>query len=169
MTTAPAVALKGAKVEKGMGVNPTYICTKHGLLNILEVVFPLITLILALVSELESTSTRLLLLITFSYLYTSTCMLMGGICSPYTQAYLPLSLYFMLYHLVGSCFFLVAASWIMTSSEDHGVAKAAAGTGIVVAIVHFIHGLFTFMTVFNVAEVPEGPPPESVSEYEEEE
>lgn len=34
-----------------------------------------------------------MLVVSFSYTYVSAVMLMGGMASPYTQAYLPLSLY----------------------------------------------------------------------------
>ncbi|XP_077525316.1 uncharacterized protein LOC144136668 [Amblyomma americanum] len=156
MADTPQAAMREAKLKGNLGVNPKYTVTWHGVLNIAEVVGALSALVVIMLSTNQSTAAKLMVVVSFADGYTSLVMLMGGIVSPYTQAYLPLSLYFLLYHLVGSCFLLLSSGWLMGKANGEILMQAAAGAGITAGVSHFVHGLYTFVTVFRQ---PIGPPP----------
>ncbi|KAG0410883.1 hypothetical protein HPB47_011999, partial [Ixodes persulcatus] len=155
MSDAPTEALKDAKKSSKVAINPKYTVTKHGMLNIAEVVRTIYagaavaSVVCVLLSGSEQTASRVTLMVSFAFAYVSSVMLLGGISSPYTQAYLPLSLYFLLYHLVGSGFFLITSGWLLSVAKEEVLDKVAAGLGLGSGVVHFLHGLYTFATVFN--------------------
>ncbi|XP_040354657.1 uncharacterized protein LOC121045666 [Ixodes scapularis] len=149
MSDTPTEALKDAKKSSKVAVNPKYTVTKHGMLNIAEVCAAVASVVCVLLSGSEQTASRVTLMVSFAFAYVSSVMLLGGISSPYTQAYLPLSLYFLLYHLVGSGFFLITSGWLLSVAKKEVLDKVAAGLGLGSGVVHFLHGLYTFATVFN--------------------
>ncbi|KAH8023634.1 hypothetical protein HPB51_015130 [Rhipicephalus microplus] len=113
MAETPQAALKEAKRQSNLSVNPKYTVTWHGFLNIGEVGTAMVALVAVMLSSNETTAAELMVVSSFAYGYVSIMMLAGGIVSPYTQALLPLSLYFLLYHLIGSGFLLLSGGWLM--------------------------------------------------------
>ncbi|XP_037573023.2 uncharacterized protein LOC119455673 [Dermacentor silvarum] len=105
-----------------------------------------------MLSSNESVAAELMVVSSFAYGYISLMMLVGGIVSPYTQALLPLSLYYLLYHLIGSAFLLLSGGWLMGAAKGEILMQVASGSGICCGIIHFLHGLYTFVTVFRQPE-----------------
>ncbi|XP_050036078.1 uncharacterized protein [Dermacentor andersoni] len=105
-----------------------------------------------MLSSNDSLAAELMVVSSFAYGYISLMMLAGGIVSPYTQALLPLSLYYLLYHLIGSAFLLLSGGWLMGVAKGEFLMQVAAGSGIGCGIMHFLHGLYTFVTVFHQPE-----------------
>ncbi|XP_077564426.1 uncharacterized protein LOC144179875 [Haemaphysalis longicornis] len=152
MADTPQAQMRAAKKVSNLAVNPRYTVTAHGFMNIIETGAAITSLVAVLLSTDDGTSSKLMLVVAFAYGYTSLVMLMGGIISPYTQAYLPLSLYSLLYHLVGSGFLLITGGWLMGAAKGGFLMQLAAGSGVGCGVVHFFHGLYTFVTVFNKPE-----------------
>ncbi|CAN8002964.1 unnamed protein product [Ixodes hexagonus] len=128
---------------------------KHGILNIFEVTAPLAVLACVLLSSNDATPSRLLMVVSFAYAYVSTVMLAGGIVSPFTQARLRLSLYFLLYHLVGSGFFVISGGWLLSDTKGEALAGLAGTIALASGVVHFLHGLVAFVAAFNNQPVPQ--------------
>ncbi|XP_050034492.2 uncharacterized protein [Dermacentor andersoni] len=152
MADTPQAALKEAKQQSNLSVNPKYTVTWHGFLNICEIVTAITALVAVMLSSNESLAAELMVVSSFAYGYVSLMMLAGGIVSPYTQALLPLSLYFLLYHLIGSAFLLLSGGWLMGVAKGEFLMQVAAGAGIGCGIMHFLHGFYTFVTVFHQPE-----------------
>ncbi|KAH6930277.1 hypothetical protein HPB50_012289 [Hyalomma asiaticum] len=152
MADTPQAALKEAKRQSNLSVNPKYTVTWHGFLNMGEVGTAMAALVAVMLSSNESTAAELMVVSSFAYGYISIMMLAGGIVSPYTQALLPLSLYFLLYHLIGSAFLLLSGGWLMGVAKGEFLMQVASGAGIGCGVMHFLHGLYTFVTVFNQPE-----------------
>ncbi|XP_070393464.1 uncharacterized protein [Dermacentor albipictus] len=93
MADTPQAALKEAKRQSNLSVNPKYTVTWHGFLNIAEIVTAIAALVAVMLSSNETLAAELMVVSSFAYGYVSLIMLAGGIVSPYTQALLPLSLY----------------------------------------------------------------------------
>ncbi|XP_070393453.1 uncharacterized protein [Dermacentor albipictus] len=152
MADTPQAALKEAKRQSNLSVNPKYTVTWHGFLNIAEVVTAISALVAVMLSSNETLAAELTVVSSFAYGYVSLIMLAGGIVSPYSQALLPLSLYFLLYHLIGSAFLLLSGGWLMGVAKGEFLMQVAAGSGIGCGIMHFLHGLYVFVTVFHQPE-----------------
>ncbi|XP_075749368.1 uncharacterized protein LOC142814489 isoform X1 [Rhipicephalus microplus] len=126
MAETPQAALKEAKRQSNLSVNPKYTVTWHGFLNIGEVGTAMVALVAVMLSSNETTAAELMVVSSFAYGYVSIMMLAGGIVSPYTQALLPLSLYFLLYHLIGSGFLLLSGGWLMGVANGEFLMQVAA-------------------------------------------
>ncbi|EEC15767.1 hypothetical protein IscW_ISCW012903 [Ixodes scapularis] len=138
--------------KKTMSKAPTktaHNLTKHGILNIVEVTAPLVVLACVLLSSNVATPSRLLMVVSFAYAYVSTVMLAGGLVSPFTQTHLRLSLYFLLYHIVGSGFFVLSGGWLLTDIRGEVFAGVAGAIALACGVVHFLHGFMVFVAVLN--------------------
>ncbi|KAH7946126.1 hypothetical protein HPB49_020570 [Dermacentor silvarum] len=108
-------------------------------------------LVAVMLSSNESVAAELMVVSSFAYGYISLMMLVGGIVSPYTQALLPLSLYYLLYHLIGSAFLLLSGGWLMGAAKGEILMQVASAASE--CTVEMGNTVKDFRTVVHVAPV----------------
>ncbi|KAG0412819.1 hypothetical protein HPB47_010053, partial [Ixodes persulcatus] len=109
---------------------------------------PLVVLACVLLSSNVATPSRLLMVVSFAYAYVSTVMLAGGIVSPFTQTHLRLSLYFLLYHIVGSGFFVLSGGWLLTDTRGEVFAGVAGGLSMLLFVMLNFLGNFSWVFMY---------------------
>lgn len=121
----PDVVLWAAEQSDYVGYNPWYAATSTGIINVGEAVLPACIVGLLLSAPLLLPQ-RTLLAVAFAFGHVSLLMLLGALSSPFTDTYMPLSLYFFLFQMVGCIFYLVASANVLWNAGDDVPGKIAA-------------------------------------------
>ncbi|KAL1428967.1 hypothetical protein MTO96_016710 [Rhipicephalus appendiculatus] len=89
----PDVVLWAAEQSDYVGFNPWFVTTVVGMINVAETLFGFAALALLLFSPTLTLAHRTLLVTSSCMSYTSLVLLLGSMSAPFTDTYMPLTLY----------------------------------------------------------------------------
>ncbi|XP_077483910.1 uncharacterized protein LOC144093981 [Amblyomma americanum] len=148
----PDVVLWAAAQSDYIGFNPWFATGVVGMIHVAETVLGFTALALLMFSPTLGLAHRTLLVTSFCMSYTSLLMLLGSMSSPFTDTYMPLSLYFFLFHLVAIIFYSGTALYTFWRSGEDTFSKLAAVAGAFAGYSHYLHAQRCFVRVFNQPE-----------------
>ncbi|XP_065285594.1 uncharacterized protein [Dermacentor albipictus] len=148
----PDVVLWAAEQSDYIGFNPWFVTTVVGMINVAETLFGFTALVLLMFSPTLGLAHRTLLVTSFCMSYTSLVLLLGSLSAPFTDTYLPLSLYFFLFQLVAVAFYFISAFYTIWKSGDDTYGKLAAVAAALAGCSHYLHAKRCYIRVFNQPE-----------------